>query len=76
MNTVAKIVNLALRLFRDARVRLGARALIAAGGAFYLGVKGNQSVDAVTVQAALTAALWAGIEVITPLNSLLGLFKQ
>ena len=57
------------KLFGDARVRLAYRALLAGGAVLYVA-------DAPFSKGALTAALWAASEVVTPLNALVGLLKN
>jgi len=76
MQYIAKVINAVKKLFADKRVRLAVRAAAAAGGAFYLKIKGVDTVDAQIAQTALVAALWAAFEVLTPANAVLGLFKQ
>jgi hypothetical protein len=73
---VTEATNTVKGWFANPKVRLASRALIAAGGAFYLGVSGNLTVDEATVQAAITAAAWAALETITPLNGVVGFFQQ
>ena len=57
------------KLFGDARVRLAYRALLAGFAVLYVA-------DEPLSKAALTAAGWAVIEAFTPLNSLVGFFKN
>jgi hypothetical protein len=76
MDLIAQAINAVKELFTNPKVRLGVRAAAAAGGAFYLKIKGVDSVDAQIAQTALVAAVWAAFEVLTPANAIVGLFKQ
>jgi len=75
-NYAATITNALKRVFRNPKVRLGAKAVIAGAAAYYANVKGAEVIDSATAQAALTAALWAALETLTPLNAAVGLFRQ
>lgn len=76
MKVIANVVNWVKKLFVNPKVRLAVRTAAAAGGAFYLHIKNVDPVDAQVVQTAIVAAIWAGFEILTPVNSLVGLFKQ
>lgn len=75
MTKLAKIRAGLRKLFRDPTVRLAGRALVAgvtAGIVYYR----HASAGSFTWHAAIVAGVLAAAELFTPLNSLVGLFKQ
>ena len=66
-----------MKLFADARARLAWRAALAGGGAFvaFLSAADNPW-DAGLWKSAAVAAGWAFIEALTPLNALVGWWKN
>ena len=65
------------KLFGDPRVRLAWKALVVGAAAFvtFLSAADNPA-DAAVWKGALAAAGWAAIEAFTPLNALVGWFKD
>lgn len=61
--------------FADPKVRLAARALLAGLLVAYSHLKGGHITHGVLV-AALVAGGWAAVELFTPANGVLGLFRQ
>lgn len=57
------------RVFADARARLIYRSLLAGGVVLY-------AADEPFTKAAVVSAAWAAVEAFTPLNALVGWFKQ
>lgn len=62
-------------LFANPWVRLAGRALVAGLAAFFVTLNASDY-DASAVQAALVAAALAIVEIVTPLNAIVGLFKE
>lgn len=63
------------KLFKNPKARLAARAVLAGVAVAYTHLKGG-NIDRGAIEAALVAGAWAGIELVTPLNGVLGVFKQ
>ena len=63
------------KLFANAKVRLVGRAVVA-GLAVALTQASDSDYSSAALKGALTAGVFAAIEVLTPLNSLIGVFKQ
>lgn len=62
-------------LFKNPKLRLGARA-VAAGAVYAFSHLHGHTVDHTLLVTVLVGAGWAALEVVTPLNGILGIFKQ
>lgn len=62
-------------LFRNAKVRLAARAIVAAGIYAFTHLHGKH-VDRTVLYTVAVGAGWVALEYVTPINNILGLFKQ
>lgn len=58
------------------KVRLIVRAVLAGVAALVASLQANPSYDKAALVAAVTAGAWAAIEVLTPVNGLVGHFKS
>ena len=57
-------------------VRLIARALVAGAAAFVAQLQASESWDAALLRSALIAAVLAAVEVLTPVNAVVGAWKK
>lgn len=66
-----------MKLFADARVRLAARAILI-GAATTIGLmqQADDPFSTAAWQGAIIAGAWAVVEALTPLNAIVGWFKQ
>ena len=61
--------------FADPKVRLAARAILAGVAVAFTHLKGGNLTHG-AIEGALVAGAWTAIELFTPLNGVIGVFKQ
>ena len=65
-----------MSIFKNPYVRLAGRAVVAGLAAGVVAYGNHQSDQRLAWQAAIVAAVLAATEILTPLNQIVGLFKQ